>query len=1273
MSNKAERRRRKAEKQAANKQKRQQRHADERLRKQEGLAAVKDERDILDTVNTDEQNEPVAEPEAVDTESQDIVSQDAVVLDGDVEPDDDDAADDSLGENEVFADEDESEDDVLSPGEVFVDEDEESVEAFESDVQEPDVEPDVELDESEPLGQDEVFADEDEYQPEPDAQETESGAEIAAEPPSDDVEPQENVSVVTTGGGQYDDFEDPFADDDEIVSNPFELTRKMSDEELDAELGDFEPSEEPEVQQADDKPDDEVDPIEVYDDSHETEALTDEEIMEEETAGRVMLTAFDDNDDPFADDPAGMITRSEDIGSAFREYDSSQEFEEKDYSDDFSEDVHDGDLELVDENERPEDFSFVSESDQKDVRDLEYVSESEAVGNDAEIIEHVVEKPEDEAEPQAEESPKERKQRERQEQKERKRLEKLEKKAKKAKGESDEQVNEEPDEHVGEVPVESDQAEDEKPAVVKLTRKDKKEQRKHDLEVLKADKLAYKEFKKSGGKGPLVRDGVKLEVEPPVEVVADKPEVKKPEPAMPKKKGNKRNGMASVMRESVVEAVWPDFLENEKFLVERNGEQKGVGLFFDTATIGGFNRKSKNDESKGGVLEAISSGLLKHLITSELMDSECIIFIPCVESMSVIEEYMILYNAEYTLCYVNSDGEFELTNLPISASDVEMILREHGDVSDWIREHTPESELEEQALEEVLEQEDEADEEPVQEYVPTRSDEDFIEDNEDYGMESSPYDDMETYQDEGDEPYDEIGYDDTADLESYDDVGEYEQESEANEYDIISFDTVNDTIVRTFYSDDLRLEVSTEPFDSLFIHQNRYVPFQANRIEQFDKDDTFIGQAVTEMVKDYNTQLEGMHVSNIRKLRSDYYTLVNLACTRIAEKYDLDNPETEVGYSKKALDADYQLKLSTQEERSHQETNRINMEWQETLKKVGEAAAEKARASYTDRFLRAHNDDLAHVMPNIKLADETDYKTRLQELHDTRRESANDDLDKFVNEIVAKLNEKYKEMMDEEEAARNAWADELRAYVDEHRKDEFARAAALAERQRQRSEADMVRSEMIGTVNKMRSEFETSQAKWNTQMQRMQSKHDEELRAKDQLRENKIAEMADEQARLNGVIDDLNHQIETLDEVKEHEYKSRVAQLENESLSWKAEMEHQRVIHKRRNIISATLAIIAILAALSVGFIGGAYVNLKADRTNTAQAIVDKIDERLEENDLIESSSVVEPIDEATSSTAESSTIDEDASSAGSDTDAVSDASQAEDDASGAEGSDVVE
>lgn len=745
---------------------------------------------------------------------------------------------------------------------------------------------------------------------------------------------------------------------------------------------------------------------------------------------------------------------------------------------------------------------------------------------------------------------------------------------------------------------------------VKLTRAERKEQRKHDLEVLKADRAAYKANKK--GK-PVEKSETNDEKE---KVKPEKVETETP--AVPKKK-KKKNGMAQVLSESVIEAVWPDFVENEQFTMERDGETVGIAMFFDTNTIGGFTKKSRNDEVKGSIIEAITSGMLKHLLTEKLMDDECIVFIPCTESMSVIMEHSILYNAQYTICFVYEDGSVELTDVVVTAREIEELIRDERDVSVWLLDKMPEDEVEEMQVEEAFSDDDEEEDEQAGEagYQPeTFSDDDYIDDDDDddsvdFGHREDPEQVPE---------YDDTYDDGSNDQPVYDDESEYIDEDDGEEEkEVIPYDAITETVVKTFYPTDLDLKVSTEPFDGRFIHSNPYIPFEEQRATKYDDHDTYMDTVIGELVKDCNTQLRSLHETNLFKLRSDYFNLVSMACTRIAEGLDINDPDTEVGQLQIALDENYEERKANLENAIQSEKERLNKEWHEKVEKAAADAAEMARRSYTERYRRQHDDMIAHVQPNLTEQLETDYKTENQKIHDKRRHDAEVLLNEYVEKILDKLNILYQKMLDEENDLRTRFRDELRNHVEEHRKSEFARSQALAEELSQVTKADIVRREMSAEVDKIRASFAADREQWLSQTEATQAQHMEELRKRDQLFENTVQEMTTEKQHLEGTIETLNKKLDTLSDVKDKEYKSRVTQLENEALSWKSELEHQRAKHRKQTIITGALAIIAILAALSIGFIGGAYVNLKADRVSTTQSLFDEIDERLVESSLIES------------------------------------------------------
>ncbi|MBD5584018.1 MAG: hypothetical protein HDQ88_02970 [Clostridia bacterium] len=740
---------------------------------------------------------------------------------------------------------------------------------------------------------------------------------------------------------------------------------------------------------------------------------------------------------------------------------------------------------------------------------------------------------------------------------------------------------------------------DAKPKKAKMTRAERKAQRKHDIEVVKAARAALKNKNK-----PEVAEELD---ESPKKAKKAKDEVVEAKPNKKKKK----NGMAQVFSESVVEAVWPDFLENENFLMDRDGETVAIAMFFDTNSIGGFNKKSRNDESKGSIIEAITSGMLKHLLTERLMDDECIVFVPCAESMSVIMEHSILYNADYTICFVYENGSVELTNVVVKASEIERLIRDELDAPAWLLEKLPEDEIIEQQVEDAFDDDDYDEDDDEPESVAFGDEDMDFGDEDDFGQDDMPA----VFNEEYEEPHmsdEEPEYEYPQEEFIDGDDGEEEQE-------VIPYDAITETIVKTFYPTDLDLKISTEPFDGRFVHGNPYVPFEEVRATKFDANDTYIDTAISELVKDCNTQLQALHDTNLFKLRGDYFKLVSMACARISKSLDIDDPDTEVGQMQILLDESYEEKKANLENDIQARKEQLEKEWHDKVEKAASDAAEIARKAYRERYRRAHDDMIAHVQPNMAEELETYYKTEGQKIHDKRRHDAEVSLNEYVEEILNRLDGVYKKMLDEESQLRARWRNELKNYIEEHRKSEFARTQALAEELSQVTKADVVRREMSAEVDKIRASFAADREQWISQTEATHRKHIEELQQKDQLFEDTVQKMNTEKAQLEGQIDSLNRRLDSLSEVKDREYKSSLNQAKNEALSWKSEFEHQREKHRKQNVITAALAIIAILAALSIGFIGGAYVNLKADRVSTTQSIFDEIDDRLAESSLIES------------------------------------------------------
>ena len=94
------------------------------------------------------------------------------------------------------------------------------------------------------------------------------------------------------------------------------------------------------------------------------------------------------------------------------------------------------------------------------------------------------------------------------------------------------------------------------------------------------------------------------------------------------KKVKRNEQLSSVVNETVVDQVMAEMRANPRFDYTADGQLWHVGLFLDTAEIGGLSKKTRNDSDKGSIVECISNGRIKVLATSSLLEQNCLIIIP---------------------------------------------------------------------------------------------------------------------------------------------------------------------------------------------------------------------------------------------------------------------------------------------------------------------------------------------------------------------------------------------------------------------------------------------------------------------------------------------------------------------------------------------------------------------------------------------------------------------------------------------------------------------
>lgn len=687
-----------------------------------------------------------------------------------------------------------------------------------------------------------------------------------------------------------------------------------------------------------------------------------------------------------------------------------------------------------------------------------------------------------------------------------------------------------------------------------------------------------------------------------------------------KNSNSKRVGMSVYFHESVVETIMPDFKSNAPFEVVRNGKPAYMGLLFDTNDIGGFSKQFSDDEAKGTIIEMINSNRIKALITANLMARECMILIPDAVTIENMSEFAAFTDISYKLCAVTDTGMTEL-DTTVTFAQVKGILDGGGNVRDIMNEadydkvDDPEDEEPEDSGVAGFDSESEDDDD----IVGNGPDEDgmFPEEDEDDGPEGFFEDDDEDDppfesggmfvpdEDEDDDYGTEDDYDNTpSDYVEDDEEVEPEEEDEPEDVDA---EYVNATKIRRFYSNDLGMEVTTEPFDSQFLNSNPFVPFEE------DRGDGWLDGYVSQMARDANSEMRRHHQNNLMMLRERYFRLIQAQCGKIARDLDLDDQETMYGNIAAKFMAEKAERLRGAVDEISLRRGEIQKAWEEKLQKEGEDAAREAQRIYEERYGRQHSDDLLAVEHIVRSGIENDYEQKMRELRDRRHTEAMKRLDMSINETLTEISDMYLECAKNETMRCKELQNNMISFMDKHRKEDAARVSVLAEKQAQEQKADKVLAEQTEKLNRMTADFDAKNKAIHADLERMRQKYSDDMKQRDREYDDMVSKKDAFAQSLQKRIDDMTAQMAQMDEKKKQEYSSRMQELESERDAWEDKCDHLIQVHKRSNVLSGLLVVVVIAACLAIGFVGGQYANSQKNMEATQNRIMQSVDQRIDD------------------------------------------------------------
>lgn len=691
-------------------------------------------------------------------------------------------------------------------------------------------------------------------------------------------------------------------------------------------------------------------------------------------------------------------------------------------------------------------------------------------------------------------------------------------------------------------------------------------------------------------------------------------------PVSTSKKG-KRDGLASVVDESVPERALELFKTNDAFIVEVDGEDKYVGLLLDTETIGGFGRKAVKDEDKGSILEMIHNNQLSVYATPELLAEEKLIIIPTDDTLANMEEYGILTGASYVIALVDGEGAIEATEIAITYDEACDISTGDAYITDFVggeeEQQDDMSDLDEPDEESSEDEEsDENDggesENDFESEDESASDDEFEPDDPDYDEPEVPFvpDEDEALHDDDEEDDGSIENDEE-DAEQEDDTEadvepEVEQEPESDELTPEVEDKFDETIIRRFFSDELGLEVSTEAFDSQFLHGNPYIPFDENRSEGW------LNNQLNEMSRDANIDMKRLHEANLFELRSKFYNLLSLHAEHIQKDFDITNPETEFGQLMRDMDMSYAQALDGVEAKVAEKTDELKRAYNEAKEAFVADARAAAEKQYRERHGRQHEADVNAIPAAIKSEIEASRETGKREFMKDRKAKAARQMDLGVSLILQDISREYQKRLADESALCHEWRERINTFLDNNRKDDIARTKALAEELAQQEKADKVLAEYTEKLRAKDAEFEAHTrmleqevANDKKDMQKQIAEYKAECAAK-------VEDVKKQKDEVQAKLDELMEQYTQIDERKGREYEARLAQAKDEAEAWSDKYDYLAAAHKKNNIFIVALAAVGVIAALAIGVLVGTNMNLGAQQAQTSTAITQDYQSRMD-------------------------------------------------------------
>ncbi|MFC4048386.1 hypothetical protein ACFOY4_01710 [Actinomadura syzygii] len=681
-----------------------------------------------------------------------------------------------------------------------------------------------------------------------------------------------------------------------------------------------------------------------------------------------------------------------------------------------------------------------------------------------------------------------------------------------------------------------------------------------------------------------------------------------------RKKDRKRRPdemLASVVRETAIPAAVELLRGNGRF--EFPSGTAWVILVLAAETLGGLSKRHGRDEAKGSIIELIESDQIRTVATADMLAEEIFGIIPTPETLSRMEEYGLLTEAEYAWAVVYQEGGHDLRVDLVAGADFgqacevavgTVSLRNAVGEQAWAN-HSGEAAPDDQAMADVAGVDspamDAADapragSHPRSVFGDDEGDPLFVDVPEvDADVDAAA--DGPVFSDVVDEEgTDALGFDQDGPVFDDERVGEFLDDDD--EYGagegrtddeagggalVADQDQVRATIARRFLGEDLDLNIGLDEFNTSF-----GIGAPVVQIDVPDGASDWLGDQVARLTRQANADLARAHEASQAALREKYVSLMSLHAEQVIRDVAVDRAGSRYKALHDQAEVEHNQRLANKEAVAHARRREIAEEYREAAVKAGRQAALQAEVGYAERTRARMQREQVDAVAEIERLAENTYSDVRCRILDVRRKEAALRMQIGQTRVMELLCEQQDENRAVVQGLMASWSAQIQRVIDENRKNDISRSETMAEEQSRTDRVALLQEQQQAALEAMRTEHADRIGRMEGELERTRQEAIGQLRARDQQWQHCLEFEKGQTDAQAARARDLLAQMRHMGTVFQQQYDARINDLKADRQAYIHDLERSNAMQSRWNKLQHALLLSIGLLMFIAGIIGGA-------------------------------------------------------------------------------------